>query len=210
MLDRLLAASPRLRVGVFAVAAAVLTVAVFVFSPSPPPPGSASSRRTTPAPPAVAPAGGVSPSRLPTASPTAGADLPLPVSPADLTFAASLASRVVTAENTYRYTQNDAAWAAAIESMTVGVATTQVTASVPSGTQRAVWVAHRLVATATATPTAIYLIAPDSIVFDVRADQTVSETTGVTSTHTVYQVTTVRSGATWRVSQVQVAGTGNN
>jgi hypothetical protein len=161
----------------------------------------------TPAPAVTAPA--VSPAAGPSAS--RGPDIYawLPFTQQDLASAASVAVRFAVAYNTFSYTESGSAYVQAMGSLVTGqlAVTLQSAYQTPGVAQ--LRTSQRQVSTGTAQISGLRAFGAASMTFVVTAGQRLVTSKGTSNGSTQYAVTLTGSGASWQVSDIELASAGN-
>ncbi len=168
------------------------------------PPASASQPATT-APAVTAPSVSASPAAA------GGVNIYawLPFTQQDLADAASVAVRFSVDYNTFTYTESPAAYVKAMGSLITGqLAVTLQAAYQTPGVARLRASQHQ-VSTGTAAISSLRAFGPSSMTFTVTAGQRLVTSKGTSNGRAQYAVTVTGSGASWQVSDIELASTGN-
>jgi hypothetical protein len=168
-------------------------------------------------PAATAPAPSASSAAVPSpavASPAAAKSVSiyswLPFTQRDLAAAAAVTVRVTADYNTFTYTESAASYAGQMGSLITSelAATLQTAYSAPGVAQ--LRTAQKQVSTGTAAVDSLRAFGPASITFVVTGGQRLSGTRVTSTTSTQYAVTVTGSGASWQVSDIELASAGNS
>ncbi len=133
----------------------------------------------------------------------------LPFSQADLTNAASAAAQAAGYYDTFRYTDNAAAYGGRMSN----VVTSQYL-QVLEGDYSTYGVAQqrakdKVVSTASAVINSLRSFGPSSLTFVVTISQHIKQVSGTSSPSGQYSVTVIAAGGSWQVDQIQPASAGN-
>ena len=174
--------------------------------------GAASSPSPSSPPASTAPAV-LTPATSPAAAASAasGVDIYswLPFTQQDLASAASVAVKFAVAYNTFTYTESAAAYVQAMSSLITGqLAVTLQSAYQTPGVAQLRTSQHQ-VSTGTAQISALRAFGSASMTFTVTAGQRLVTSKGASSGSTQYAVTLTGSGASWQVSDIELASAGN-
>src|SRR6266516_4470299 len=157
-------------------------------------------------------------STAPTPSPTAAEMSPAapstplqsqPVTPADLTKAASVTIQAAASYDTFRYDESATTYGNRLS----GLVTSQYL-TVLEGDYSTYGVAKQRtkdkeVSTASAMINSLRAFSPSSITFVVTISQHVKKTSGTSSPSSRFAITVVQVGGAWQVDQIQPASAGN-
>jgi hypothetical protein len=176
-------------------------------------PAAATSPTASSPPVSTAPAGTAPAATTPVTSPAAasGPDIYawLPFTQQDLASAASVAVRFAVAYNTFTYTESGAAYIKAMSGLiTAPLAVTLQSAYQTPGVAQLRTSQHQI-STGTAQISSLRAFGPASMTFTVIAGQRLVTSKGASSGSTQYAVTVTGSGASWQVSDIELASAGN-
>jgi hypothetical protein len=133
----------------------------------------------------------------------------LPFTQSDLSAAASTAVRFGNAYGTYSYTEGAAAYAASLQPITSAQLVAQIEAAYAAPGVAATRQSARQVAVATTIIGSLRAFGPGSLTFVVQVTQQLTESSGRSDQTTDYAVTVSGAGASWQVSDVELAAAGN-
>jgi hypothetical protein len=133
----------------------------------------------------------------------------LPFTQQDLANAASVAVKFAVAYNTFTYTESAAAYVKAMGSLVTGqlAVTLQSAYQIPGVAQ--LRTSQHQVSTGTAQISSLRAFGPASMTFTVTAGQRLITSLGASNGSTQYAVTLTGSGASWQVSDIELASAGN-
>jgi hypothetical protein len=204
---------------VFSVIVAVLAVlGYFLVVPAVTHHGEPAAAASSPAP-ASQPAAAAPAVKAPSAAAQAGAGTVtaggvdiyswLPFTQQDLAAAAGVAVRFSVAYNTFTYTESGSAYVQAMGSLITGqLAVTLQTAYQTPGVAQLRTSQHQ-VSSGTAQISSLRAFGQDSMTFTVNAGQRLVTSKGASNGSTQYAVTVTGSGASWQVSDIELASAGN-
>jgi hypothetical protein len=133
----------------------------------------------------------------------------LPFTQSGLAAAAGTAVRFGNAYGTYSYTESAAAYAASLQSITSAQLVGQIEAAYAAPGVAATRQSQKQVAVATTTIGSLRAFGPGSLTFVVQVAQQLTESSGRSDQTTDYAVTVSGAGASWQVSDVELAAAGN-
>jgi hypothetical protein len=134
----------------------------------------------------------------------------LPFTPAGLAAAASVVVKFGDAYSSYSYTQNASAYVAPLVPITAAQLVSQIEAAYSAPGVAAARLTGKQVAAGTATIGSIRAFGSSSLTFLVQVTQQLTDTAGRSQQGTVYAVTVTGSGASWQVTDVELASAGNS
>jgi hypothetical protein len=134
----------------------------------------------------------------------------LPFTPAGLAAAASTAVRFGNAYGTYSYTEDGAAYAAPLQSVASAQLVGQIEAAYEAPGVAATRQSEKQVSVGTTTIGSLRAFGPGSLTFVVLVAQQLTSASGSSQQATDYAVTVTGSGASWQVSDVELASAGNS
>jgi hypothetical protein len=133
----------------------------------------------------------------------------LPFTQQDLSAAASVTTRFSVAYNTFTYSENAAAYVAAMHGLiTSQLATTLRDAFQTPGVAQ-LRSSQKQVSTGTARITSLRAFGASSMTFTVAAGQQLVTSDGTSNGSTNYAVTVTGSGSSWQVSDIELESAGN-
>ena len=208
--------SPRQRIAVFiAVVAALAALGYYLVAPAvthshgTAQPGTTPS--STPSAPATEQTQAAAPTVQASAAAAGGPDIYawLPFTQQNLAAAASVAVRFTVDYDTFTYTESGAAYVNAMGGLITGqLAVTPQAAYQTPGVARLRTSQHQ-VSTGTAVISSLRAFGSSSMTFTVTAGQRLVTRNGTSSGSTQYAVTVTGSGASWQVSDIELATAGN-
>ena len=134
----------------------------------------------------------------------------LPFTPAGLAAAASVVVKFGDAYGSYSYTQNGSAYVAPLVPITAAQLVSQIEAAYSAPGVAAARLRGKQIAAGTATIGSIRAFGSSSLTFLVQVTQQLTDTAGRSQQSTVYAVTVTGSGASWQVTDVELASAGNS
>jgi hypothetical protein len=134
----------------------------------------------------------------------------LPFTPAGLAAAAAVVVRFGDAYGSYSYAEDAAAYVAPLAPIASTQLVTQIEAAYSVPGVAAARLAGKQVATGKATIGSIRAFGASSLTFLVQVSQQLTQTTGSSQQDTVYAITATGSGASWQVTDVELASAGNS
>jgi hypothetical protein len=134
----------------------------------------------------------------------------LPFTPAGLAAAASVVVKFGDAYGSYSYAENAAAYVVPIVPIASAQLVSQIEAAYSVPGVAAARVTGKQFSVGTATIASIRAFGPSSLTFLVQVSQQLTDTAGRSQQSTVYAVTVTGSGASWQVTDVELASAGNS
>jgi len=134
----------------------------------------------------------------------------LPFTQAGLTAAAKTVVRFGDAYGTYSYTENGAAYVAPLQSIASAQLVRQIEAAYEAPGVAATRQGEKQVSVGSTAIGSIRAFGPGSLTFVVQVAQQLTSAAGSTQQATDYAVTVAGSGASWQVSDVELASAGNS
>lgn len=134
----------------------------------------------------------------------------LPFTPAGLAAAAAIVVKFGAEYGSYSYAENAAAYAAPMVPLTSAQLVSQIEAAYSVPGVAAARRSGKQVATGTATIGSIRAFGAGSLTFLVQVSQQLTGTTGRNQQSTDYAITVTGSGASWQVTDVELASAGNS
>jgi len=134
----------------------------------------------------------------------------LPFTPAGLAAAASVAVRFGDAYGTFSYTQDAAAYIRPLHTLSSPVLAQQIKAAYALPGVATARISGKQVSVGTATIASIRAFGPNSLTFVVQVTQLLTELAGRKLVTTLYAVTLTGSGASWLVTDIELASAGNS
>lgn len=154
------------------------------------------------------------PAGSPTASPPdqTGPDIYqwLPFTQAGLAAAASVVTRFGAAYGTFSYTESADAYAASLQAMAAPQLVAQIKAAYSTQGVAAARTAARQLSAGSAVIESLRAFGPTSLTFVVLVTQRLTQQSGRSQVATSYALTVTGTGASWQVSDVELAGAGNS
>ena len=132
-----------------------------------------------------------------------------PLAPRGLA-AASVVTRFGDAYGTYSYTENGAAYVAPLQSIASAQLVRQIEAAYEAPGVSATRQGEKQVSVGSTAIGSIRAFGPGSLTFVVQVAQQLTSAAGSTQQATDYAVTVAGSGASWQVSDVELASAGNS
>jgi hypothetical protein len=207
--------SPRQRGVAFAVIVVVLAaLGYYLVVPAVTHSGGHAQAATTPSaagPSTVTAPAPVAPAVTTSAAATGGADIYawLPFTQQDLAAAASVAVRFTVDYDTFTYTESGAAYVNAMGGLITGQLAVTLQAAYQTPGVARLRTSQRQVSTGTAVISSLRAFGSSSMTFTVTAGQRLVTRNGTSSGSTQYAVTVTGSGASWQVSDIELATAGN-
>jgi hypothetical protein len=159
------------------------------------------------------PAAGTAPVPAATASAAASGDVNiyswLPFTQQDLAAAAAVTTRFTVAYNTFAYTENAAAYVAAMHGLITGQLATTLRDAYQTPGVAQLRTSQKQVSTGTAQITSLRAFGASSMTFTVAAGQQLATTDGTSNGSANYAVTVTGSGSSWQVSDIELQSAGN-
>jgi hypothetical protein len=134
----------------------------------------------------------------------------LPFTPAALAAAAAVVVKFGDAYGSYSYAEGAASYVAPMMPITSAQLVSQIEAAYSVPGVAAARAAGKQVAAGTATIDSIRAFGASSLTFLVRVSQQLTDTTGRANQSAVYAITVTGSGASWQVTDVELAYAGNS
>lgn len=134
----------------------------------------------------------------------------LPFTQSELAAAAATVVRFGDAYGTYSYTQNGAAYAASLQPVASAQLVGQIGVAYSAPGVAATRQSEQQVAVGTATISSLRAFGPGSLTFVVQVAQQLTDSSGRSELTTDYAVTVSGAGATWQVTDVELAAAGNS
>jgi hypothetical protein len=134
----------------------------------------------------------------------------LPFTQSGLAAAAAIVTRFGVAYGTYSYAESAKAYGASLRPVTSASLVDQIEAAYAAPGVASARSGAKQVAVGTATIDSISAFGPTSLTFYLQITQRVTATTGTSQQSTRYSVTVTGSGATWQVTDVELASVGNS
>ena len=157
-----------------------------------------------PAPPSPSPSSG------PVSSGQADIYQWLPFSQQGLTAAANTVVRFGDAYGTFSYTQNAVAYIRPMQSLVSPALAGQIGGAYSAPGVAAARVSDKQISSGATTIESIRAFGPDSLTFVAQITERLTDVTGHSQDSTTYAVTLTGSGASWQVSAIELATTGNS
>lgn len=134
----------------------------------------------------------------------------LPFTPTGLAAAAAVVLKFGDAYGSYSYTEDAAAYSAPMAPITSAQLVSQIEAAYSAPGVAAARVSGKQVAAGTASIDSIRAFGASSLTFLVQLSQELTDTTGPSQQSAVYAITVTGSGASWQVTDVELASAGNS
>jgi hypothetical protein len=134
----------------------------------------------------------------------------LPFTPAGLAAAAAVVVKFGDAYGSYSYAQDAAAYVAPMVPITSTQLVGQIEAAYSAPGVAAARLSAKQVAVGTATIGSIRAFGASSLTFLAQISQQLTGTTGPSQQTVVYAITVTGSGASWQVTDVELAAAGNS
>jgi hypothetical protein len=134
----------------------------------------------------------------------------LPFTSTELAAAAAVVVKFGDAYGSYSYTEDAAAYSAPMAPITSTQLVGQIEAAYTAPGVAAARVSGKQVAAGTASIDSIRAFGAGSLTFLVQLSQQLTDKTGRSQQSAVYAITVTGSGATWQVTDVELASAGNS
>ena len=134
----------------------------------------------------------------------------LPFTQSGLAAAAATVTRFGVAYGTYSYAESAKAYGASLRPVTSASLVDQIEAAYAAPGVASARSGVKQIAVGTATIDSINAFGPTSLTFYLQITQHVTATTGASQQSTRYSVTLTGGGATWQVTDVELATAGNS
>jgi hypothetical protein len=134
----------------------------------------------------------------------------LPFTQQSLTAAAATVVRFADAYGTFSYTEDAAAYVRPMQSVVSPSLAGQIAAAYTAPGVATVRASSKQVSSGVAAIESIRAFGPDSLTFVVQITERLADVTGRSQHSTAYAVTLTSSGASWQVSAIELATTGNS
>jgi hypothetical protein len=134
----------------------------------------------------------------------------LPFTQSGLAAAAATVTRFGTAYGTYSYAESASMYGASLRLVTSASLVDQIEAAYAAPGVASARSGAKQVAVGTATIDSISAFGPTSLTFYLQITQRITATTGASQQSTRYSVTVTGGGASWQVTDVELATVGNS
>ena len=134
----------------------------------------------------------------------------LPFTPTGLAAAAAVVLKFGDAYGSYSYTKDAAAYSAPMAPITSAQLVSQIEAAYSAPGVAGARVSGKQVAVGTAAIDSIRAFGASSLTFLVQLSQQLTDTTGRSQQSAVYAITVTGSGASWQVTDLELASAGNS
>jgi hypothetical protein len=134
----------------------------------------------------------------------------LPFTQSGLAAAAAIVTRFGAAYGTYSYAEGAGAYGASLRPVTSASLVDQIEAAYAAPGVASARSGSKQVAVGTATVDSISAFGPTSLTFYLQITQRITATTGTSQQSTRYSVTVTGGGASWQVTDVELATVGNS
>jgi hypothetical protein len=134
----------------------------------------------------------------------------LPFTQQDLADAAAVTVKFCADYNTFTYTQSAASYVATMNGLITGQLSTTLQASFATPGVASLRKSQKQLSTGTAAIVSLRAFGPSSLTFVVNGTQRLVSSKGTTNGTNQYAVTVSGSGASWQVSDIELASAGNS